>query len=75
MTNLKPCPFCGEQDHLYPTYRMGSIGPDLPINIQCLGCGIEFTPGSGQSAIMAWNRRSSATPVSDGDQKDGGGRG
>lgn len=57
---LKPCPFCGEREHLYLGYR--SLGMDGPYDVDCLGCGIEFTPRAGMDVIAAWNRRSKRKP-------------
>lgn len=51
---LKPCPFCGESDELYPGFRHLA---DKPYQIDCIGCGTEFTPREGMDAIAAWNRR------------------
>lgn len=55
MSKLKPCPFCGETEELYPGYRNMGHGPCYEID--CLGCGIEFTPREGMDVIAAWNRR------------------
>lgn len=55
MTALLPCPFCGEVDELYPGYR--GWGEGKPYQIDCVGCGIEFTPREGMDVIAAWNRR------------------
>lgn len=55
---LAPCPFCGEQEGLYPAHR--GLGGGKPYAIDCLGCGIDFTPREGMDAVAAWNRRSSA---------------
>jgi Lar family restriction alleviation protein len=52
---LLPCPFCGEKDELYPSYRLS--GASKPYGIDCLGCGIDFTPREGMDVIAAWNRR------------------
>jgi Lar family restriction alleviation protein len=51
---LKPCPFCGEKDEIYPGYR--HMAPE-PYQIDCLGCGIDFEPREGMDVIAAWNRR------------------
>lgn len=52
---LKPCPFCGEQGELYPAYR--GLRGGTPYAVDCLGCGIDFTPRDGVDAVAAWNRR------------------
>jgi Lar family restriction alleviation protein len=52
---LKPCPFCGEKNELYPAHR--GLGGGEPFSIDCLGCGIDFTPREGMDVIAAWNRR------------------
>lgn len=52
---LLPCPFCGEAEELYPAHRWPGSG--LPYAIDCLGCGIDFTPREGTDVIAAWNRR------------------
>jgi Lar family restriction alleviation protein len=55
MSDLKPCPFCGEREHLYPSHHWPGTG--APYGIDCLGCGIDFTPREGMDVIAAWNRR------------------
>ena len=52
---LKPCPFCGEKEELYPSYNWPGVGK--PLSIDCIGCGIEFVPREGADVISAWNRR------------------
>lgn len=54
-SSLLPCPFCGEVEELYPCHH--GIGGGKPYAIDCLGCGIEFTPRDGADVIAAWNRR------------------
>lgn len=54
-TALKPCPFCGQQEEVYPGYH--NFGTDNPYEIDCLGCGVTVAPRSGKDAIAAWNRR------------------
>lgn len=58
MAKLKPCPFCGERNELYPAYRWPGTG--IPYAIDCLGCGIDVTPREGMNAIEVWNRRTLA---------------
>jgi Lar family restriction alleviation protein len=62
---LKPCPFCGEREHLYRSYRRWGAGNELdgPYGIDCLGCGIDFIPRDGMDVVAAWNRRVVAEPV------------
>lgn len=59
MTELLPCPHCGETEHLYPAYRLKLSGALItpPYAIDCLGCGHDFTPREGVDARDAWNRR------------------
>lgn len=57
---LKPCPFCGEAEHLYPSYR--NMGAGKPYAIDCLGCGMDFVPRDGMDVIAMWNRRTPAEP-------------
>jgi len=52
---MKPCPFCGTTAGLYLASR--SLGDGKPYAIDCVGCGIEFTPRDGMDVISAWNRR------------------
>lgn len=52
---LKPCPFCGEAEHLYPSYR--HLGAGAPYAVDCLGCGMDFVPRDGMDVIAMWNRR------------------
>lgn len=52
---LKPCPFCGEREHLYPSFDWPGGGK--PHSIDCLGCGIDFIPRKGMDVVEAWNRR------------------
>ena len=58
---LKPCPFCGEAEHLYPAYR--NMGAGAPYAIDCLGCGMDFVPRDGMDVIAMWNRRAADEPV------------
>lgn len=55
MSELLPCPFCGEGDELYPAYF--GFGGGVPYAVDCLGCGINFVPQKGRNAITAWNTR------------------
>lgn len=54
-TSLLPCPFCGEDDHLYPAYH--GMGDGEPYAIDCLRCGIDFVPRKGKDVFEAWNER------------------
>lgn len=57
---LLPCPFCGFDDELYPSYSWpGNIGPHA---IDCLRCGIDFVPREGMDVIAAWNKRATHNP-------------
>lgn len=60
---LKPCPFCGEANELYPSYAWipgtDKLEPK-PYAIDCLGCGITLEPRKGMDVIAAWNRRASS---------------
>ena len=55
---LKPCPFCGERNELYPGYATidGKIATE-PYQIDCIGCGMDFNPREGQDTIARWNHR------------------
>jgi len=55
MSELLPCPHCGEAEELYPAHR--GFGGGKPYAIDCLGCGADFTPREGTDVIAAWNRR------------------
>jgi Lar family restriction alleviation protein len=62
---LKPCPFCGEAEELYPAHY--GMGGGKPYAIDCLGCGFDFVPREHIDVITAWNRRAalaSSTPES-----------
>lgn len=62
MTNkLLPCPFCGHDDQLYPAHHFPGTGPAYAID--CLRCGIDFTPREGMDVAAAWNRRASHLEV------------
>lgn len=61
---LAACPFCGTVEGLYPTYH--DFGGGEPYAIDCVGCGIDFTPREGVDVIAAWNRRASP-PVREGE--------
>lgn len=52
---LKPCPFCGEVEHLYPAYRWPGTGS--PYAVDCLRCGYDFTPRDGMDVVAMWNKR------------------
>lgn len=60
---IKPCPFCGETEEVYPAYRTRR-DPDgmircvgRPYAIDCVGCGFEFVPREGMDTVAMWNRR------------------
>lgn len=63
MSELKPCPHCGEANELYPSYRLDKDGKYIepPYAIDCLGCGTDFTPRDRKDAREAWNRRATAS--------------
>lgn len=52
---LKPCPFCGTEEGLYPSHYWPGGGK--PYAIDCIGCGMDFTPREGMDVVAAWNRR------------------
>lgn len=52
---LLPCPFCGEAEELYQALH--GMGGGVPFAIDCLGCGMDFTPREGNDVVAAWNRR------------------
>ena len=52
---LAPCPFCGTVEGLYPSYHFPGSG--APYAIDCVGCGMDFTPREGMDVFEAWNRR------------------
>jgi hypothetical protein len=56
---LKPCPFCGTTEGLYPSYR--GLGAGKPYAIDCVGCGMDFTPREGMDVIASWNRRTAGS--------------
>lgn len=58
---LKPCPFCGEKEELYPA--MKGMGGGKPYAIDCVGCGFDFVPRAGVDVIAAWNRRTPISPT------------
>ena len=55
---LLPCPFCGTVEGLYPSF-MGV--PLRLVAIDCVGCGIDFTPRDGMNVVESWNRRAPLT--------------
>lgn len=55
MSELKPCPHCGEANELYRGMR--DMGRSGPFSIDCLGCGADFVPREGMDVVAAWNRR------------------
>ncbi len=51
MTELKPCPFCGNDAVLYEEYEGGWV-------IECKVCFVKiWRKNSKKAAIKAWNRR------------------
>ena len=58
MTELKPCPFCGEKDLIDYGVMGGTMeGFDY---VQCANCGAEINAihnGNHIEAVEAWNRR------------------
>lgn len=52
---LKPCPFCGKDDGLYPSHEWPGGGK--PYAIDCVRCGFDFTPRKGMDVVEMWNRR------------------
>lgn len=58
MADLKPCPFCGEREELYPTHKWPGGGE--PYAIDCVGCGFDFVPREGSDVVAMWNRRTDA---------------
>lgn len=63
---LLPCPFCGSIEGVYPSYRWPGTG--APYAIDCVGCGIDFTPREGMDVIEAWNRRAALQHVAKGER-------
>lgn len=66
---LKPCPFCGETEHL-SLRSIGSMTGDMPARPYCVVCSnIEHDNVSGPvdygkaAATAAWNRRSVPSPL------------
>lgn len=51
----KPCPFCGDDESVYPSYHWPGSGK--PYAIDCIRCGFDFTPRQGMDVIKMWNRR------------------
>lgn len=61
MSDLLPCPFCGHDDQLYPAHHFPGTGPAYAID--CLRCGMDFTPREGMDVAAAWNRRASQAEI------------
>lgn len=68
-TELKPCPFCGETEHLYRAYP--GFGSNEPYAIDCVGCGFGFTSRAGSDTIKTWNTRASGWRDIESVPKDG----
>lgn len=60
-SDLKPCPHCGETEHLYPAYH--GHGGGKPYAIDCVTCGYDFSPREGMDVVEMWNRRFDPTDV------------
>jgi len=58
ISELLPCPHCGEKEHLYPAYH--ELGVGKPYAIDCLGCGADYRPREGLDVVALWNRRAPA---------------
>lgn len=63
---LAPCPFCGTVEGLYPSYHFPGSG--APYAIDCVGCGMDFTPREGMEVFEAWNRRAPLPIAGKGDE-------
>ena len=61
MSELLPCPFCGHDDQLYPAHHFPGTGPAYAID--CLRCGIDFTPREGMDVAAKWNTRASQAEI------------
>ena len=63
MSDLLPCPFCGEQHQLViDTYDVTACGTEQKTVIECLECGTRSRPYSTrEDAINAWNTRAQPT--------------
>lgn len=55
LVKFLPCPFCGFDDEIYPTYAWPGNGPCL--GVDCLRCGFDFTVREGMDVREAWNKR------------------
>lgn len=61
MTELKPCPFCGD---IHPTVLDTIDGdPIIPCFVLCSFCSARINGPNRHDAIEAWNRRASDDPV------------
>lgn len=58
---LLPCPFCGDDEHLFPSHR--HPGGGKPYAIDCVRCGFDFTPREGMDVVALWNKR--GAPIAD----------
>lgn len=59
MIDLKPCPFCGNDELkavcLVPGF-LNYTGKDTDYYVKCYGCGVSITPCETETeAIEAWN--------------------
>ena len=59
---LKPCPFCGEQEGVYSEAGTEATGPHAAI-VRGSGCNAVHCHNTEAEAIAAWNRRASDTEI------------
>ena len=56
-TELKPCPFCGDESPIVKTEFIGELGFSYT-KVQCWACGASVSAYSEEErAIREWNRR------------------
>ena len=57
MSELKPCPFCGDESPILKTEFIGELGFSYT-KVQCWACGASISAYSQEErAIREWNRR------------------
>lgn len=57
MAELKPCPFCGDENPIVKTEMVSELGFSYT-KVQCWACGASISAYSQEErAIMEWNRR------------------